>query len=702
MTETAKKIRKTIALATISFVISIAAAFSGVLNLYELRSFDLLSRNLNPTGTSDNIVIVTVDQKSLDALSAQSMINWPWPRQVYAPILEYLSAADAVFVDIFFTEPSSYGVEDDLLFSKAISEVGNVYFPVGLTNGDAKLNDADRKFIKEIAVRADLRPNLAYKSAITPLDIYETSVKGGGNVMITPDEDGVYRRIPLVFGLDHTVVPQFVMNYLLRAGLVTIKQDGFYVRDTNIPAVKNVLLLRYNRDKVPFITISAIDIINSYLEKDPLKKPLMEKGFFKGKKVFIGYTAPGLYDLKPTSLSSFSTGVHINATALDNILNRTFIRPLHDIYLVIFMLLICYVISHFVLRYHSVYISLSIFSLAAFAGLLIPVALFMNGLYIKILFPLLSVGISFVVAAGYSYSTEGKERRFIKRTFMQYMDKNIVEYILKYPEVIKPGGQRRRVTIFFTDLAGFTTLAESLPPQQSVMILHTIFNSFTEVIIQNKGVIDKYIGDAIMAFWGAPLETDNDEINACRAALQCVEKLQGINEDYKDKGWSRVDVRIGVHTGDAVVGNMGSDRLFDYTVIGDTVNLASRLESVNKVFRTHIIISDDTLKKTDQHFFVRDLGLIEVKGKTKAVNIFELLGETSEALPEKRQAVEVYHRGLAFYREGNWDKAIRNFDTVLASHPDDGPSLFYRARCEQQRTDTRLTGNWDVVKMTDK
>jgi adenylate cyclase len=702
MTETSKKVRKTIALTAISFVLSLAAAFSGVLNIYELRSFDLLSRNLNPAGTSDNIVIVAVDQKSLDALSAQKMINWPWPRQVYAPILAYLSEADAVFMDIFFTEPSSYGVEDDLLFSKAIKQTGNVYFPVGLTNMAKELSEADREFIRKIAVSADLHPDLVYKSAVTPLDIYETSVKGGGNVKINPDEDGIYRRIPLVFGLDHTVVPQFVMDYLLSAGLVTYRQDGFYVRDTKIPVVKDGLMLRYNRDKVHFITVSAVDIINSYLEKGPLKKPLLEKDFFKGKKVFIGYTAPGLFDVKATSLSAVSTGVHINATALDNILNGDFIRPLNDIYLIIFMLLICYAVSHFVLRHHSVYVSLSIFSLAAFTALLIPAALFMNGLYIKILFPLLSVGTSFVVAAGFSYATEGKERRFIKRTFMQYMDKNIVEYILKNPEVIKPGGQRRRVTIFFTDLAGFTTLAESLPPEQSVMILHTIFNSFTEVIIENKGVIDKYIGDAIMAFWGAPLETDDDEINACKAALQCVQKLEELNETHKGKGWSQVDVRIGVHMGDAVVGNMGSDRLFDYTVIGDTVNLASRLESVNKVFRTHIIISGDTLKRTGEHFFVRDLGLIEVKGKDVAVNIFELVGERSDELSEKRQVVEIYHHGLALYREGKWDEAIRTFDMVIAGHPGDGPSLFYRGRCEQQRKAPMLTGNWDVVKMSEK
>jgi adenylate cyclase len=702
MKETSKKIRKTVALAAISFVISLTAVFSGALNIYELRSFDLLSKNLNPAVTSDDIVIVAVDQKSLDDLSSQSMINWPWPRQVYAPVIEYLSEADAVFVDIYFTEPSSYGVEDDRLFSNAIKQFGNVYFPVGLSNMAKEQSEADREFIRKIAVRADLHPDLVYKSAGTPLDEYKTAVKGGGNVNINPDEDGVYRRIPLVFGLGQTVIPQFVMNYLLSAGLVTYRRDGFYSGDTRIPAVNNVLMLRYNRAVPPFATVSAVDIITSYNNISSSKTPLIEKGFFKGKKVFIGYTARGLYDLKPTSLSSTSTGVQVHATALENILNRDFIKPVPDLYLVLFMMLICLVVTRLLLQYHSLHISVSIFLLSAIIAVLLPVFLFKNGLYMKILFPLLSVVTSFASAAAYSYATEGKERRFIKRTFMQYMDKNIVEYVLKNPGVIKPGGPRRRITVFFADLAGFTTLAESLPTEQTATMLQTILSAFTEVIIQNKGVIDKYIGDAIMAFWGAPLESVDDETNACRAALQCVAKLEEINEQNAARGWARVAVRIGLNSGDAIVGNLGSERLFDYTAIGDTVNLASRLESLNKYFGTHIMISGDTLEKTDGRFFVRDLGLIEVKGKNVAVNIFELLGDASEALPELRQAVEIYHRGLAFYREGKWDQAIGSFDLVLAGHPGDGPSMFYRARCEQQRNAPSLTGNWDVVKMTEK
>ncbi|MDH4231392.1 MAG: adenylate/guanylate cyclase domain-containing protein [Nitrospirota bacterium] len=701
MQEKAKKFRKTAAIAALAFALSLAAAFTGALDVFELKAFDLLSRNLNPEGTSPGIVIVEVDQKSIEALNNQN-ISWPWPRQVYAPIIEYLSEADAVFVDILFTEPSSYGVEDDLLLSEAVRKAGNTYFPVFLTNKEKKLSEADRAFMRKLALSSDVSADLVYSSAVTPLDIYKASVKGSGNVMIKPDEDGVYRRIPLVFRLGDTVIPNFVLDYLMTSGLVQYRDGSFYAQNTEIPTVKNSLMLRYRRDKTPFLKVSAINIISSYLEKDFSKKPSLEKEFFRGKKVFIGYTAPGLYELKPTSVSPVATGVHIHATTLDNILNRSFIRPLPEIYLMVFMFLICSVTSHFVLRHHSVYISLTVFSLASFTALSVPVLLFMNGLYIRAIFPLLSVGISFVFAAAYSYATEGKERRFIKRTFTQYMDSTIVEYILRNPGVIKPGGQRRRVSVFFADLAGFTSLAESLPPEQTAMILHTIFNSFTEVIIRNKGVVDKYIGDAIMAFWGAPLEGEDDEINACRAALQCVGKMKEINRDFQGRGMSSVGVRIGIHTGDAIAGNMGSDRLFSYTVIGDTVNLASRLESANKLFGTQIIISEATRVKTRGLFITREIGLIGVKGKSEAVRVHELLaGLGGEGYTE---TTVLFHEAVMLFNHRKPDAALKLFSAVLKRDPGDGLAVFYKKRCEELLSNPRLTekDNWNIIRLSEK
>jgi adenylate cyclase len=231
------------------------------------------------------------------------------------------------------------------------------------------------------------------------------------------------------------------------------------------------------------------------------------------------------------------------------------------------------------------------------------------------------------LAAVYSYAVEGKERRFIKKTFLQYMDKNIVEYILRNPGLIKPGGQRRRVTVFFADIAGFTSMAEKMSAEDTARILHAVLNSLTEVIIRNQGVIDKYIGDSIMAFWGAPINTGKDEIHTCYAAVQCMESLKEINRKFREDGLPEIAIRIGIHSGEAIVGNLGSDRLFDYTVVGDTVNIVSRLDSTNKLFKTHIIVSAEVAQRADNLFFMRELGLTEVKGKTVPVRIFELVAE---------------------------------------------------------------------------
>ncbi|HDO21781.1 MAG TPA: adenylate/guanylate cyclase domain-containing protein, partial [Nitrospirae bacterium] len=305
-------------------------------------------------------------------------------------------------------------------------------------------------------------------------------------------------------------------------------------------------------------------------------------------------------------------------------------------------------------------------------------------------------------AFAYSYATEGRERRFVRRAFSQYMDTRIVNHILSNPEFIKPGGQKRKITVFFTDIAGFTTLAESLPPEQTARILHTILNSFTEIIIGNGGIIDKYIGDAIMAFWGAPLKTGRDEINACRASIQCSNALDEINRSFRKDGLNEINIRIGIHTGEAIVGNLGSDRLFDFTAIGDTVNLASRLEGANKIFKTRIMVTEETLKNTGQAFLTRELGLIEVKGKAKSVRIFELISGRPDTDPKTNEIITLFHEGLELFREQRLDDAITVFDKLLQRFPDDGAAKFYRDRCKSLHQEMELTDGWDIIKMTSK
>ena len=680
---------------------SLLILLSNILGLFELKAYDLFSRHLNPARPSGGIVIVELDQQSIDALSEQG-ISWPWPRQMYAPIVEHLSEADAVFMDILFTEPSSYGQEDDLILAEAFKKASNVYLPVFLSQKRGAVSAQDEEFIKNISVKGEISQAPSFNSAITPIDVFKSSIAGSGNVTISPDEDGVYRRVPLFFGLKQYVVPNLVLSHVVQKDMVKIIQSSIYVEDTKVPLTDGKLLLRYYTQDNPFTVFSASQIINSYLDSDASRTPAVRRDFFKGRTVFVGFTAAGLYDLKPTSISSISTGVLIHATTLENILNGNFIKSVSVIFVIVFMLLICLIVSSSVLRSHSLVLNLSFFIVSLLVIVMLLAALFKASLYMNIISPISSLVISFLISVAYSYATEGRQRLFLKATFSQYMDKKIADYIMENPSLIKPGGKVRRVTVFFADLAGFTSFAEIISPEKVATVLHKVLNALTEVLIGNQGVIDKYIGDSIMAFWGAPFDTDKDEINACQAAIECLEALREINIELVAEGLPELRIRIGIHSGHAIAGNIGSDRLFHYTVIGDTVNLASRLESANKFFKTSIIISEDTLKETGNSFFTRELGSIAVKGKLQPVKVFELIGEEQGADPNKRELVLLYRRGMDFYKGRKWHEAAEVFMEILKNYPDDGPSQFYRDRCEYILSNSHLTQDWDVIKFTEK
>ncbi len=694
-------ILRIIILAVSSFTISLIVFLSNILGIFELKAYDLYSRYLNPIRSSGNIVVVQVDQESIDALSKEG-ITWPWPRQIYAPIIEYLSKADAIFIDILFTEPSSYGQEDDKILTDAFKKASNVYLPIFLSHQEEIMPSEEEEFIKHIAIKDKVSAGSIFNSVITPIDTFKSAIRGAGNVTISPDEDGVYRGIPLFFQLKQFIIPHFLLGYLIEKGVVKIKQDSIYINETEIPMVDGKLMLRFYRGNNPFKVFSAAEILKSYLDSNASITPAIQKDFFKGKVVFIGLTAAGLYDLKPISVSSISTGVLIHATTLDNILNKSFIRPINGIFVIAFMLLICLFISYSVLRRYSLLINLPLFVISLSTILLITAVLFKYALYMNIIPTVVSLMVSFIISVAYSYATEGRQRLLLKRTFLQYMDKRIANYLLENPSLIKPGGQNKRLTVFFADIAGFTTISERTTAEKIATMLHRVLNSLTEVIIRNNGVIDKYIGDCVMAFWGAPLETDKDEINACYSAIQCLDSLSELNSLFREEGFPEISIRIGIHSGDAIAGNIGSDRLFHYTAIGDTVNLASRLESVNKFFKTRIIISEDTIKETNNHFFTRELGVIEVKGKTLPVKIFELIGEKENISRNKKELVMPFHQGMMFYEDRKWNEAVQIFDEILEKYPHDGPSEFYKSRCEYLISNSFLTEDWNVIKFTEK
>lgn len=688
-----KLLKNTIILTITSFIISSIIFISGILNPFEFKLYDFLSKYIAPFNKVDNICLIYIDQLSIDELKRQG-ITWPWPRQIYAPVIEYLSEAEAVFLDILFTENSSYGVEDDKILAEAIKRAGNIYLPIVLSK---EKREFDEEYTKKIAYHEQMSIIQEYQSVIFPIDEFKTAAKGLGNVSILPDEDGIYRQIPLFFKVKEYVIPNFVMSYFIKKNVIQIKDGNILIDETVIPLNNGDLLLKYFGEKNPFHVFSFLE----FLEK-PNTNLEIKREFFKGKTVFIGLTAAGLFDLKPTPVSSKNPGVFIHATVFENLFSKNFIKTMPKILIYVIIFLISLLIPNIFLRQYSMKINLFIFLFIASVLFFIVIVLFRFSIYIQLLPPLVCLIFSSILTLFYSYATEGKERKFIKRTFMQYMDKKIVDYLLEHPESIASGGQKRRVTLFFADIEGFTTISERLTAEDTAMMLHKVLNSLTEIVIKNSGVVDKYIGDCIMAFWGAPLKTDLDEINACNAALECIESLKEINQIFSEKGLPMIKVRIGIHTGDAIVGNIGSDRLFNYTVIGDTVNIASRLESTNKFFKTNIIISEETYSKISEDFLTRELGIIKLKGRVNPIRIYEVLGRKEESSSKKSLLVDKYNAAYLFFREKRWDEAKEGFKAILREFPEDFPSLMYFNFIEKYSNLNQLTEDWFVVKIEEK
>jgi adenylate cyclase len=270
-------------------------------------------------------------------------------------------------------------------------------------------------------------------------------------------------------------------------------------------------------------------------------------------------------------------------------------------------------------------------------------------------------------------------KRMVKNAFSKYLSDKLVDIIVKNPEKLRLGGEKREISVLFSDIRGFTSISEKLSPEEIANLLHEYLTPMSEVILQNDGLLDKYIGDAIMALFGTPVWMETHAIKACEAALSMMKKLDELNKNWEKTKGLKLKIGIGINTGECIVGNMGSDILFDYTAIGDTVNLASRLEGTTKFYGVGIVVSEFTVSKTDGRFFFRELDLVKVKGKEKPVKIYELIGW--EATEKMKTLTSQFYRALNFYRDGKWDSAIEGFKKCLEISPDDKPSKLYIERC---------------------
>ena len=662
----------------------------------EWKSWDSRLRLFSSPGRADqNIVLVLVDQYSLDIYEKQQGLPWPWPREMYGYLVRYLKAgeAKACFFDIAMTETSQSGPADDQNLAGAMSEAGNVLCPIFLSEEEKESDEAAASLLGRFSRQAGAIPvSKEMKRSVTlPLALYLQTAKGVGNAFVRPDEDGIYRRLPLLYLYKGIILPSV---YLAIADFV---RGGFSGEPVPTDG-RGRMIIRFfgptgtSRTPGTYKTYSIAALINSWAQLQEGKTPQVPPQEFAGKIVLVGLSAVGLHDLKSSPLSAVIPGTEIQAAALDTLLNHHFVRIAPLGVVIILSLALAVIAGISVSLLHKI----RRMSLAFLVCLGVPWAAagaaFLGGYWLDFVFPEFTVILTLTGAAALNYSIEGRERRFIKSVFRHYLSPAVIDRIIENPKLLQLGGEKREITSFFSDVAGFTSLSEKLAPEEMVRLLNAYLSEMTDIILDAGGTLDKYEGDAIVAFWNAPLDEPDHALKACRAALECQRRLKELRPEFLKRYGHEITMRIGLNSGPAVVGNMGSSRRFDYTAMGDTINLAARLESACKQYQVSILAGENTYGNLKDVLAAREADVIRVVGKQVPVRIFQIIGEKEKMTPLQMEKIGIFHQGLEAYRDRDWDRAIALFGGLT----EDPLAAIYIDRCQNFKLNPP-PDPWDMV-----
>ena len=637
--------------ALICALLTLFIYLTGLFTAFENKTYDqrmlFSSRFISP---NDNIVLITVDQQSIDWAGETYGYSWPWPREAYAHVIDFLSQGNpsSIMFDILFTEPSVYGEEDDQELCRAEKESGKVVQTLFVSEeGDSK-------------------------KGLFPLPSIMNNAAILGNITSCMDKDDIIRRGRLSYEFEGKTYPTLGTAPLFLQG----KEDF-----SALPLLKDdTVLLRYQKNLNSYIPYSIKDILSSY---DSWKKG--EEGIFlpedfEDAYVFIAYYAPGLFDICSVPVSQVYPGVGVHITTLDNYLSDSFIKKTPALLEVLFFILLSFIASlgvSFASLRPSQRQSIIVMILTFFTGIILslalPYLLFIYGIWLQLAISLFAFLLSFIVSTSLSFAMEGKQKRFIKSAFSQCLSKEVVNQIMNDPSSFTLGGKTYNMTAIFTDIEKFSSFSELLTARQLGALLNYYLTFMSDIIISHKGTVDKYEGDAIVAFCGAPVEMPDHAKRACAAAVEMkkaeIIMNQEILEIVKNNKNEKTDddlyeafkimaankkklfTRIGINSGEMIAGYFGSKMKKNYTMMGNNVNLASRLEGVNKQYSTGgILISEQTRKLLDEDFLLRKLDRVQVVNVNTPVRLYELI-DIAQNKDDK----------LVFYLE-KWDQALDLFE----------------------------------------
>ena len=679
------------------------------LNQLENWTYDARLNYKRLNTIDDRIVIVDIDESSL-ALEGR----WPWSRDKLAAIVNNLFEvyqADVVGFDIVFAEKdessglkefeflASTELKDDPLFHKALDNIRpsleydqmfakalkdrNVvmgyYFKSNVSENEIAqsglLPPAVTKLNKQLSARLPINKALGYGGN---LNILQSSARSGGffdNPFV--DSDGVFRRVPLIqihqdqvyASLALSTTQAYLKNSDIKLNVVNngTKNDQYYalesvhINEFSIPVDgKGAVYVPFRGLSYSFPYISAHKILNKKIDPDSLK----------GKIVLVGTTAPGLLDLRSTPVQSVYPGVEIHANIISGILDQRIKHsPAWTIGYEFIILILIAATMAFLLPVSSplmATVATTIVLILTVSGTLMA---WNSQIILPLASPVLLIVLNYILHMSYGFFIESRGKRQLAHLFGQYIPPEIVDEMSKSPANFSLDGENKVMTVLFSDVRGFTTISEGMDPKQLTQLMNALLTPMTRVIHKHRGTIDKYMGDAIMSFWGAPLEDPDHARHALHAAMEMMVELKIMQKDFESRGWPPINIGIGLNTGNMNVGNMGSEFRMAYTVLGDSVNLGARLEGLTKEYGVNIIVSEST-KESIPEFTYRDLDLVRVKGKNEPIAIFEPIGHEDEIDEATTLELARYNQALQSFRAQNWDQAETDFFALSQIHPD--------------------------------
>ncbi|ABK44366.1 adenylate/guanylate cyclase [Magnetococcus marinus MC-1] len=659
--------------------------------------YDTQLRTTMPGRLESQIVILDVDERSLARVG-----RWPWPRNQLAQLVNTLFDQYQInslgFDFVFAEEDKAGGLEvlehlatgplkdfplfqttfaklrptllHDTIFARALTDrpvVMGYYFKQRNDKG-GQSGQLPPPLATLDKLEAQQFPGMQPESFGANLQILQNQAREGGffdNPLV--DQDGVFRRVPLLQVHNGGIYGSLALN-LLRTALgtptlsISPTGDAIWLDDGafRIPVDRDMaVLVPYMGPQGSFPYISAADVLEGRVAQDKLE----------GRIVLMGTTAPGLLDLRSTPVQHVYPGVEIHANIIAGIMDgRIKSRPAEMFLIELSALLVLGILLTLLLPRLSPMLGTLLTASSLAAVVVATLLTWQKGMVMHVGLLLSLTILLYIYHMAYGFFVESRSKRQISKTFGQYIPSELVDEMTASGSDVSIGGESRTMTVLFSDVRSFTTISEGLKPDELTSLMNSFLTPMTRVIHENRGTIDKYMGDAIMAFWGAPLHDPEHTRHAVRSAFQMIEAMQALSVAFKAKGWPELKIGVGINTGTMNVGNMGSEFRMAYTVLGDAVNLGSRLEGLTKQYGVDIILGQGS-KAEVVDLVCRELDLVRVKGKAEPIAIYEPVGFTSEVDEARLSELEQYHQALSLYRQQQWQEAEALLTALQTAEP---------------------------------